>query len=161
MWLFKILRYVYTIWAQTWMVTLKVSITFRTPFQLVENHGYILVWLQAFFHPLGYWVQRKKKWTLYIFLRHRFVSLLQNWHLIIWFLSKGIWLVLWQETDYPQNAFYTDFKHVTLWFSRKSYQKPRDDFKGDFVLGLFLVLGLGLLSLLKIILIYLLGCAGS
>ena len=47
---------------------------FRTPVQLVENRGYILVWLQAFFSSSRLLsAKEKKKWTLYIFLRHRFI----------------------------------------------------------------------------------------
>ena len=117
-----------------WWLWRFLMAAFRTPVQLVENRGYILVWLQAFFSSsrLLSAKEKKKMNTVYIFEAQVYFPLLQNWHWIIWFLSKGFSLFYDRRLIILKNAFYTDFKHVTLWFSRKSYQKLRDDFKGDF-----------------------------
>ena len=116
-----------------WWLWRFLMATFRTPFQLVETRGYILVWLQAFFSSSRLLSAKEKKneHCIYFWGTGLF-SPLANWHLIIWFLSKGFSLFYDRRLIILKNAFYTDFKHVTLWFSRKSYQRPRDDFKGDF-----------------------------
>jgi len=53
---------------------------FRTPVQLVENRGYILVWLQAFFSSsrLLSAKEKKKMNTVYIFEAQVYFPLLQN-----------------------------------------------------------------------------------
>lgn len=75
---------------ELWLWNLQVA-AFRTTVQLVENHGNILVWLEAFFtSSRSLSAKEKKPNTVRIFEAQVHFLLLQSWNRIIWFCPRDL-----------------------------------------------------------------------